>query len=85
MNFEKEGLYSLLVDYVTNDLSERDLSKAKEFKIRSFLKKDQEGVYSVFDSNCSIKCYFNERALKDYLAGLPSYIKYESFDSKFDF
>lgn len=82
MNFEKEGLFSVIKDYVANNLTERDLSKAKPIKMRSFLKKDAEGIYSIFDNNRSIKCVFNDRALKDYLAGLPSYIKYESFDSK---
>jgi hypothetical protein len=82
---DKKGLYFVIDESIERDLRNED---EKPQRIKCYLKKDHLGGYVLVDTeidknNCSIKCIFSEEGLKEYLAGLPSYIDYESFESKF--
>ncbi len=81
---EKKGLYHLI-----DESLERDLNSEEEnnLKFKSYLKKDSFGTYSLLDgeveaNSCSIKCVFSEGGLKDFFDKMPSYITYDSFNSK---
>ncbi len=81
---EKQGLFELIENNIDIDLNLKDEAE-RPIKFRSFLKRDYHPtliLYSLVDEDCSIKCFFEEKFLKEYLAGLPSYIKYGTFDSK---
>jgi hypothetical protein len=80
---EKKSLFNLINESIDRDISKEDLSnEEKTPKFRSYLRKDDQDCYCLLDNETSIKCVFNERNLREYLASLPSYITYDSFDSK---
>jgi hypothetical protein len=83
LSAEKKSLFNLINDSIDRDISKDDLAtEEKTPKFRSFLKKDDQDCYCLLDNETSIKCVFNEKNLREYLASLPSYITYDSFDSK---
>jgi hypothetical protein len=83
---EKKSLFNLVSESIDRDISKDDLSnEEKTPKFRSYLKKDDQDCYCLLDNETSIKCVFNEKSLREYLASLPSYITYDSFDSKQDY
>jgi hypothetical protein len=81
---EKKGLY-----YLVDESIERDLTgeEEKNPRFKAYLKKDEYGNYSLVDSEssangCSIKCIFSEGGLKEFFSGAPTYITYDSLNSK---
>jgi hypothetical protein len=81
---DKKGLYFLIDESIERDIKHEE---EKTQKMKCYLKKDHLGGYVLVDThkeknNCSIKCVFSEEGLKEYLAGLPSYMDYNSFESK---
>jgi hypothetical protein len=80
---DRKGLYFLIDDSIERDLL---FQEENNVRFKCYLKKDNFGQYALIDSdsgtnNCSIKCIFNESGLKEFLAGAPSYIDYDSFNS----
>jgi hypothetical protein len=81
---EKKGLYSLVDESIERDLKGEE---EKNPRFKSYLKKDEYGNYSLVDSDssansCSIKCVFSEGGLKEFLSTGPTFISYESINSK---
>jgi hypothetical protein len=73
------GIYSLLDESIERDLK---LREENNVKFKCYLKRDVYNIYSLVDRDYSLKCIFNEDNLKEYLAGLPSYMTFDSFESK---
>ena len=74
-----QGLY-----FIVDEALERDVTLNEEYstvKIRGVLKRDINKIFSFCDKDHSIKCIFNENYLKQYLAGLPSYVTFDSLES----
>ena len=81
---DKKGLYFIIDESIERDLNNEE---EKHQRIKFYLKRDHLGGYVLVDTesgnnNCSIKCIFSQEGLKEYLAGVPSYIDYDSFESK---
>lgn len=83
----EQGLLEIIQQSLDRDLKVRmagDYETTPKFK--SYLKRDYQPqliCYSLVDEKTSIKCYFEPKNLREYLARLPSYIRFENFDSKF--
>jgi len=81
---DTKSLYFIIDESIERDLKNED---AKQIRIKFYLKREHQGGYVLVDTesgniNCSIKCIFSQEGLKEYLAGVPSYIDYDSFESK---
>ena len=80
---ERKGLYSLVDESIEKQLNGEE---QQPLRFKAYLKKDAFDVYSLLDCeghpNCSIKCIFNESGLNNYLETLPSYMSYDSLESK---
>ncbi len=80
---EKNILLPLVEDFIKNNCTPPTFIEDNEqMKLKSFIKKDENGCYSIFDRDHSIKCVFERKFLDDYLKEQPSHIKFESFESK---
>jgi len=80
---EKNVLLPLVEEFIKNKCVSVAASEDDEkLKLKSFIKKDENKCYSIFDAQHSIKCVFDNKFLDDYLAEQPSHVKFESFESK---
>jgi len=77
---EKNVLLPLVEEFIKNNCVSNS-SIDEQIKLKSFIKKDQNKCYSIFDRDNSIKCVFDKKFLEDYLSEQPSHIKFESFES----
>jgi hypothetical protein len=77
---EKNVLLPLVEKFVDDGCSfmpEGDL-----MKLKSYLKKDENSCYTIYDKEHSIKCIFDTEFLHNYLDDQASHMKLENFDSK---
>jgi hypothetical protein len=80
---ERNVLLPLVENFITNKCISNCLADDDEQeKLKSFIKKDENSCYSIFDKDHSIKCVFDKKFLDNYLGEQPSHIKFESFESK---
>jgi hypothetical protein len=76
---EKNELLPLVEDFIKNTC--QPLPEEPNKLLKSFIKKDENKCYSIFDRDHSIKCVFDTNFLENYLSEQPSHIKFESFES----
>ena len=80
---EKNVLLPLVEEFIKNKCVSMPAAEDDEkLKLKSFIKKDENKCYSIFDAQHSIKCVFDNKFLDEYLAEQPSHVKFESFESK---
>jgi hypothetical protein len=82
MSSDKKTLKTLITESIDRDI-ERDIlgGDEKNQKFKSFLRKDEQDCFCLVEDT-SIKCAFEENNLKEYLNGLPSYLRFENFEGK---
>ena len=76
---EKNEILPLVEAFIQNNCHSHSEDSPKLLK--SFIKKDENKCYSIFDRDHSIKCVFDTIFLENYLAEQPSHIKFETFES----
>lgn len=76
---EKNELLPLVEAFIKNGCHQLPEDSTKLLK--SFIKKDENKCYSIFDRDHSIKCVFDTNFLENYLSEQPSHIKFETFES----
>jgi len=79
---EKNVLLPLVENFIINKCKVAPHNDEEKLKLKSFIKKDENKCYSIFDRDYSIKCVFDNKFLENYLAEQPSHVKFESFESK---
>ena len=80
---EKNELLPLMENFIKNSCQPLNDDSGKLLK--SFIKKDENKCFSIFDRDHSIKCVFDAEFLENYLAEQPSHIKFETFESNIYF
>ena len=81
----KESHRSNLRDLVFENVEIDLVEGVNEYpKFRGYLRRSSQSCYSLLDdaSKTSIKCVFNQNALNQYLETQPSYLDFNSFESK---
>ena len=79
---EKNVLLPLVENFIKNKcIATGTDNECELMKLKSFIKKDENNCYSIFDKDYSIKCIFDKAFLDEYLTDQPSHIKFESFES----
>jgi hypothetical protein len=85
MNIEKKTLQTLIYESLDKDIERETLGgDEKNQKFKTLLRKDEQDCFCLVEDT-SIKCVFEENNLKEYLNGLPSYLRFENFEGKFFF
>lgn len=78
---EKSVLLPLVENFIISKCTSTTQESEEKPKLKSFIKKDENRCYSIFDRDYSIKCVFDNKFLENYLAEQPSHVKFESFES----
>ena len=79
MIIEKQFLLSLVEEFITNNCS-KGYPHNDKFPFKTYLKKDENGCFTIMDKKHCIKCVFNKQSLQNYFQTYPSYVNINQYE-----
>ena len=79
MIIEKQFLLSLVEEFITNNCS-KGHPHNDIFPFKTYLKKDENGCFTIMDKKHCIKCVFNKQFLQNYFTTYPSYVNINQYE-----